>query len=38
MPKEAIALGAVQEVLPIGDIAGHVFRRLGAGGMRAVRV
>jgi two-component system chemotaxis response regulator CheB len=38
MPREAIALGAVQEVLPLGEIAGHVFKRLGAAGMRAVRV
>jgi two-component system chemotaxis response regulator CheB len=38
MPREAIALGAVDEVLPLGDIASHVFSRLGAGGMRGVRV
>ena len=38
MPREAIALGAVQEVLPLGEIAGQVFKRLGAGGMRAMRV
>ncbi len=38
MPREAIALGAVDEVLPLGDIASHVFARLSAGGTRAVRV
>ncbi len=38
MPREAIALGAVDEVLPLGEIAGHVFKRLGAAGTRAVRV
>jgi len=38
MPREAIALGAVDEVLPLGEIAGQVFKRLGAGGMRAMRV
>jgi two-component system chemotaxis response regulator CheB len=38
MPKEAIALGAVEEILPLGEIAGQVFKRLGAAGMRAMRV
>lgn len=38
MPREAIALGAVQQVLPLGEIARQVFKRLGASGMRAARV
>lgn len=38
MPREAIALGAVQQVLPLGDIAGQLFKRLGADGTRALRV
>jgi two-component system chemotaxis response regulator CheB len=38
MPREAIALGAVQEVLPLGEIARRVFKRLGARDTRAVRV
>jgi two-component system chemotaxis response regulator CheB len=38
MPREAIALGAVQEILPLGEIAGSVFKRLSAGGTRAMRV
>jgi two-component system chemotaxis response regulator CheB len=38
MPREAIALGAVHEVLPLREIAGQVFKRLDTGGMRAVRV
>jgi two-component system chemotaxis response regulator CheB len=38
MPKEAIELGAVQEILPLGEIAGSVFKRLSAGGTRAMRV
>ena len=30
MPKEAIAAGAVHEVLPLGQIAGRLLERLGA--------
>jgi len=35
MPREAVAIGAVHEVLPLPDIAGRVFERLGT---QAVRV
>jgi len=30
MPKEAILAGAVDEVLPLGEIAGHILRRVCA--------
>jgi two-component system chemotaxis response regulator CheB len=38
MPKEAIAAGGVDQVLPLSDIAAHVLQQLGAGGLRAGRV
>jgi two-component system chemotaxis response regulator CheB len=38
MPREAIALGAAAEVLPIYGIAEAVARRLAAAGARGVRV
>lgn len=38
MPKEAIAVGAVDQVLPLSDIAPHVLQQLGAGGIRVNRV
>jgi two-component system chemotaxis response regulator CheB len=38
MPREAIALGAAQEVLPIEGIAGAIAQRLAAAGMRGVCV
>ena len=38
MPKEAIAAGGVDEVLPLGDIAGAVVRQLMTMGTRAIRV
>ncbi len=31
MPREAVALGAAVEVLPLGEIAAHVVRRLAVG-------
>ncbi len=37
MPREAIALGAVHEVAPLGELAPRVLAALG-GGVRAVRV
>jgi len=36
MPKEAIQAGAVDEVLPIGDIPNALLRQLREGGRRAV--
>ena len=33
MPKEAIAVGAVHEILPLGQIARRVLERLGTAGM-----
>ncbi len=38
MPREAIAAGATDEVLPLRDIAPGVMRRLHALGSRAIRV
>jgi len=38
MPKEAIAAGGVDEVLPLRDIAPAVMRCLHSMGMRAIRV
>jgi len=38
MPREAIALGAAQEVLPLDRIAGSIAERLAAAGPRGVRV
>jgi len=38
MPKEAIAAGAVDEVLPVQDIAGRLLQRLGGTGARTNRV
>ncbi len=38
MPKEAIAAGGVDEVLPLRDIAPGVMRKLNAHGARAIRV
>jgi two-component system chemotaxis response regulator CheB len=38
MPKEAIAAGAVDSVLPLSDIASHVLQQLAVSGMRANRV
>jgi len=38
MPREAIALGAAQQVLPIEGIAGAIAQRLAAAGTRGVRV
>ena len=38
MPREAIAAGGVDEVLPLDRIAAQVHRQLGAMGARAVRV
>jgi two-component system chemotaxis response regulator CheB len=38
MPKEAIAAGATDEVLPLRDLAPGVMRRLHALGSRAIRV
>ncbi len=38
MPKEAIAAGATEEVLPLRELAHGVMRRLHALGSRAVRV
>ncbi|MCX7143409.1 MAG: chemotaxis response regulator protein-glutamate methylesterase [Proteobacteria bacterium] len=38
MPKEAIAAGGVDEILPLGDIAGGVVRQLMTMGTRAIRV
>ena len=34
MPKEAIAAGGVDEVLPLGAIAGRVLALLRSGGVR----
>jgi two-component system chemotaxis response regulator CheB len=36
MPREAIALGSVDEVVPLDDMAARVLGRLGAD--RAIRV
>jgi two-component system chemotaxis response regulator CheB len=38
MPREAIAAGAVEEVVPLPRIAERVFERFGAGGGRGVRL
>lgn len=38
MPKEAIATGGVDEILPLQDVAGGVLKRLTAMGGRANRV
>jgi two-component system chemotaxis response regulator CheB len=38
MPKEAIAAGGTDEVLPLGEIARGVIRQLMAMGTRAIRV
>jgi len=38
MPKEAIAVGGTDEVLPIGDMARAVMQRLHASGLRTTRV
>ena len=38
MPKEAIAAGGVDEILPLNDIAQAVMRRLNALGLREIRV
>jgi two-component system chemotaxis response regulator CheB len=38
MPKEAIAVGATDEVLPLRDMAQGVMRRLHSLGARAIRV
>jgi two-component system chemotaxis response regulator CheB len=38
MPREAVALGAAQEVLPIERIAESIAQRLAAAGPRGVRV
>jgi len=38
MPKEAIAVGATDEILPIRDMARGVMQRLHALGSRAIRV
>ena len=38
MPREAINAGGVHEVLPLPAIAAHLTARLGAHGVRAIRV
>jgi two-component system chemotaxis response regulator CheB len=38
MPREAVALGAVHEIVPLPEIAGRVFAHLGASSTSAVRV
>ena len=39
MPREAIAQGAAHEVLPLGQIAGHLIERLrSTAGMSTNRV
>jgi two-component system chemotaxis response regulator CheB len=38
MPKEAVAVGAVEEVLPLNDIAGAVLERLSMSGASLNRV
>ncbi|HEU0264931.1 MAG TPA: chemotaxis response regulator protein-glutamate methylesterase [Geobacterales bacterium] len=38
MPKEAIARGGVDEVLPLPSITGHVLAHLSSMGVRAIRV
>jgi two-component system chemotaxis response regulator CheB len=38
MPKEAIAIGGVDEVLPLKDIAGKVMKQLASMGARSFRV
>jgi two-component system chemotaxis response regulator CheB len=38
MPKEAIAVGATDEILPIRDLAQGVIRQLHTHGARAIRV
>jgi two-component system chemotaxis response regulator CheB len=38
MPKEAIALGGVDEIVPLGDIAGHAWAALRSMGGQAIRV
>ncbi|MDF0679238.1 MAG: chemotaxis protein CheB, partial [Nitrosomonas sp.] len=38
MPKEAIAIGAVDEIVPLQDMAKRVLARLVGAGKQAVRV
>ena len=38
MPKEAIAVGAVDEVVPLNEMARRVFDRLALSGRRTNRV
>lgn len=38
MPREAIAVGAVDEIVPIQDMAQRVLIKLGQGGARNIRV
>jgi len=38
MPREAIAAGGVEEIVPLPQIAQRVFARLGSAGVRSVRV
>ena len=38
MPREAIAVGAVDEVVPIQDMAQRVLAKLAQGGARNIRV
>jgi two-component system chemotaxis response regulator CheB len=38
MPREAIAAGAVDQVLPLAEISSHLLLRLAEGGARGVRV
>ncbi|MFX8641142.1 chemotaxis protein CheB, partial [Acinetobacter baumannii] len=38
MPKEAIAVGAVDEVLPLGKIADRLLEKIMQSGDRAIRV
>lgn len=38
MPKEAIAIGAVEEVVPLSEMAGRVMAKVAAMGSRFVRV
>lgn len=38
MPREAVAVGAVHEVLPLQDIASQVFNHLGGARTQAIRV
>ena len=38
MPKEAITLGAVDEIVPLQDMARRILARLVGAGKQAVRV